>query len=151
MIHALQTCYCTNALVSLLAPWPALLRAAQLLHLQTSSAEHSVHVILLHAPQPVLHMRLQVAASALKGPAGALTSLLEDCTDTALELDRLLKDALFKQLCTPHEGLKGLAHAVLHGQLPFNLSQLLREEGGTLPSQLPVSIAAVCTQGTCLP
>ena len=83
---------------------------------------------------------LQVAASALEGPAGALTSLLEDCTDSALELDRLLKEALLEQLCTSHEGLKGLAHAVLHGHLPFNLPQLLKEEGGTLPSQLPVSV-----------
>ena len=91
-----------------------------------------------------------MAASALRGPAGALTSLLEDCTDSALELDRLLKEALFEQLRTTHEGLKGLAHAVLHGHLPFNLAQLLREEGGTLPSQLPVSAADVCRQGTCL-
>ena len=86
---------------------------------------------------------LQVAASALKGPAGALISLLEDCTDSALELDRLLKEALLEQLCTSHKGLRGLAHAVLHGHLPFNLPQLLKEEGETLPSQLPVSVADV--------
>ena len=94
---------------------------------------------------------LQVAACALKGPAGALTSLLEDCTDSALELDRLLKEALLEQLRTSHEGLKGLAHAVLHGHLPFDLPELLRgEEGAALPSQLPVSIADAGRHGTCL-